>query len=67
MKNSHHLLEQYEKLRLTPYKGFINPVYEAVKDGEGNITDITVSYEERYAEQMLRYSRQYANLPYIND
>ncbi|EPT32720.1 peptidase family M49 domain protein [Bacteroidetes bacterium oral taxon 272 str. F0290] len=61
------VLERYEKLRLAPYKGFINPVYEAVKDGEGNITDITVSYEERYAEQMLRYSRQYANLPYIND
>lgn len=61
------VLERYEKLRLAPYKGFINPVYEAVKDGEGNITDITVSYEERYAEQMLRYSRQYTNLPYIND
>ena len=61
------VLERYEKLRLAPYKGFINPVYEAVKDGEGNITDITVSSEERYAEQMLRYSRQYANLPYIND
>lgn len=61
------VLERYEKLRLAPYKGFINPVYEAVKDSEGNITDIIVSYEERYAEQMLRYSRQYANLPYIND
>ncbi|MGP1475922.1 MAG: dipeptidyl-peptidase 3 family protein [Phocaeicola sp.] len=61
------VLDRYEKLHLAPYKGFINPVYTAVKDGEGNITDVTISYEEGYAEQMLRYSRDYANLPYINE
>lgn len=56
------VLERYRKLNLAPYKGFVNPVYTAVTDKEGHITDVTVSYDEGYAEQMLRYSRDYANL-----
>jgi dipeptidyl-peptidase-3 len=51
---------------LAPYKGFVNPVYTAEIDAEGNITDVTISYGEGYAEQMLRYSRDYATLPYRN-
>lgn len=60
------VLQRYEKLNLAPYKGFVNPVYEAVMDETGNITDVKVTYTEGYAEQMLRYSRDYAALPYIN-
>lgn len=58
---------RYERLDLAPYKGFINPVYEPVTDGQGQITDIRLRYDETYDEQMLRYSRDYATLPYIND
>ena len=54
------ILERYETLNIAPYKGFINPVYTAIKDADGNITDVTVSYTEGYAEQMLRYSRDYS-------
>ncbi|WP_455671563.1 dipeptidyl-peptidase 3 family protein [Phocaeicola sp.] len=61
------VLSRYEKLHLAPYKGFVNPVYEAVTDKEGNITDIKVSYTEGYADQMLRYSRDYSNLPCRNE
>ena len=61
------VLARYEKLHLAPYKGFINPVYEAVTDKNGTITDVKVSYDEGYAEQMLRYSKKYANLPYRNE
>ncbi len=61
------VLERYAKLHLAPYKGFVNPVYEAVTDKDGNITDVKVSYTEGYAEQMLRYSRDFANLPYRNE
>ncbi len=57
------ILERYEKLNLAPYKGFINPVYKAVTDQQGNIIDVTVSYKEGYADQMLRYSRDYSTLP----
>lgn len=60
------VLERYKKLNLSPYKGFVNPVYEAVTDSEGNITDVKVTYTEGYAEQMLRYSRDYSSLPSWN-
>lgn len=61
------VLARYEKLHLVPYKGFVNPVYTPVTDKDGNITDVKISYEEGYAEQMLRYSKEYANLPYRNE
>ncbi|WP_308757501.1 dihydrofolate reductase [uncultured Bacteroides sp.] len=61
------VLERYKKLNLAPYKGFINPKYEAVTDAEGNITDVTVTYDEGYAEQMLRYSKDYSVLPSVNN
>lgn len=61
------VLDRYAKLNLSPYKGFINPVYHAVRDAEGNITDVTIDYSEPYDQQMLRYSRDYATLPYINE
>lgn len=57
------VLERYKKLNLAPYKGFVNPVYELATDNSGNITDVTISYAEGYAEQMLRYSKDYSNLP----
>lgn len=67
-RNLHaEILERYKKLNLAPYKGFINPVYEAVTDGNGKITDVKISYKEGYAEQMLRYSRDYSTLPDINE
>ena len=56
------ILERYEKLHLSPYKGFINPVYHAVRDAQGHITDVTVDYSEPYDAQMLRYSRDYSGL-----
>ena len=60
------ILERYEKLNLAPYKGFVNPVYTAHYDTEGNITDVTLDYTEGYIEQHLRYSRDYSFLPDIN-
>lgn len=61
------ILDRYAKLNIAPYKGFINPVYTAVRDNDGNITDVKISYTEGYAEQMLRYSKDYATLPLINE
>ncbi len=61
------LLKRYERLHISPYKGFINPVYTAVKDSRGNIKDVKISYKEAYDHQMLRYSKDYAPLPYINE
>ena len=60
------ILARYQKLNLAPYKGFVNPVYTAVRDAEGNITDVTIVFTEGYVEQHLRYSRDYSPLPDIN-
>ena len=60
------VLARYEKLNLAPYKGFVNPVYTPEFDKEGNVIDVKISYTEGYAEQMLRYSKEYATLPYRN-
>lgn len=56
------VLERYRALHLAPYKGFLNPVYTPEVDEQGNIVDVNISYTEGYAEQMLRYSREYSNL-----
>lgn len=61
------ILERYRRLDIAPYKGFINPVYTAVKDGDGKIVDVKIDYTEGYAEQMLRYSRDYSVLPSVNE
>ena len=60
------VLERYKKLNLAPYKGFVIPKYEVVTDADGTITDVTVTYDEGYAEQMLRYSKDYSTLPSVN-
>lgn len=56
------VLDRYAKLDIAPYKGFVNPVYTAVKDSNGNITDVKVDYSENYVDQMLRYSKDYSPL-----
>lgn len=56
------VLDRYAKLNIAPYKGFVNPVYTLVTDANGEPTDVKVSYEEEYPEQMLRYSLDYSTL-----
>ncbi len=56
------VLERYGKLNIAPYSGFINPQYTLVKKGE-TITDVTISYPEDFAKQMMFYSKKYSFLP----
>lgn len=60
------VLARYATLNTRPYKGFVNPVYSLVKDASGKVTDVTVCYEEGYADQMLRYSKEFSSLPTYN-
>ena len=60
------VLARYEALDIAPYKGFVNPVYKLVTDNNGKVTDVTVSYNENYVDQQMRYSRQYSALPLKN-
>jgi dipeptidyl-peptidase-3 len=56
------VLARYEQLNLAPYKGFVNPRYELVKNAAGEITDVKIVYGEGYIDQMLRYGREYSAL-----
>ena len=61
------ILARYEKLNISPFKGFINPEFKAVTDKKGNVTDVKVVYGESYEHQMLRYSKDYSFLPFVNE
>lgn len=60
------VLDRYSELNLSPYRGFVNPVYNLVTNDNGEVTDVTVSYNENYVDQHLRYSKQYSVLPNNN-
>jgi dipeptidyl-peptidase III len=59
------VLDRFKKLNLAPYSGFVNPVYRVIKK-DGQIVDVEVSYDEDYASQMLRYSKDFSFLPVMN-
>lgn len=60
------VLERYKKLNIAPYKGFVNPIYEAVRNEKGEIVDVKINFSENYVNQNLRYSKEYSHLPILN-
>lgn len=56
------VLDRYARLDIAPYRGFVNPVYKAVFDENGVITDVTLDYTEGYLDQMFRLGRDYSPL-----
>ena len=59
------VLDRFNKLKLAPYGGFLNPELVPVMEGD-KIVDIKVEYPENYVQQMLDYSNNYGFLPLIN-
>ncbi len=53
------VIDRFEKLDMAPYSGFVNPVYNIIKEN-GEIKDIKLTYDEGFTEQMLRYSKDYS-------
>jgi dipeptidyl-peptidase-3 len=60
------VLARFAKLNLAPYSGFVNPVYQLMKNDQGVITDVTLDYTEGFAQQMMRYSKEHSWLPTAN-
>lgn len=56
------VLDRYSHLSIAPYKGFVNPRYIPVVDSKGEVVDVKIDYTEGYADQHLRYSKDYGNL-----
>jgi dipeptidyl-peptidase-3 len=61
------VLQRFKKLDIAPYSGFLNPVYQLHTWPCGTPKDVTISYDEDYISQMLRYSKEYGFLPLVND
>ena len=53
------VLARYKQLDIAPYKGFIHPVLQPVYGSDGQVADVKVDYTEGYAQQMLRYSKEF--------
>jgi dipeptidyl-peptidase-3 len=60
------VLERNGKLNIAPYRGFIQPRLEPLKDEKGNITDVRIIYPPLFMKQMMFYGRMYSFLPLIN-
>lgn len=57
---------RYKALPTKPYSGFVQPKLVAVRDAQGNITDVKVETERDFKRQMLRYGKEYGFLPVYN-
>lgn len=59
------VLERFTALNIKPYKGFIQPRYVPVMDGD-KITDVRIEYPTNFFEQMMEYGKKYSFLPVHN-
>lgn len=60
------ILERNKQFNSAPYSGFVNPVLEPVKNGNGDVIEIKVNYPDSFGGQMLDYSKHYNFLPETN-
>ncbi|MDC3210751.1 dipeptidyl peptidase 3 [Saprospiraceae bacterium] len=60
------VLDRSGKLKLPPYKGFINPILVPETGEDGKITNIKVTYPDNFKEQMMFYARNFSFLPNVN-
>lgn len=66
-KNLHkEVLERVGKLNLAAYSGFVQPKLTLVMGTDNKPKDVKITYTEGFAEQMLRYGKDYRTLPYKN-
>jgi dipeptidyl-peptidase III len=56
---------RYEKLKIAPYSGFIQPKLVPVHDGS-ELIDVKIEYPDNFTKQMMEYGRNYALLPAYN-
>ncbi len=57
------VLARNASFKEAPYRGFVNPYITPVNNASGKVTDYILKYPETFAEQMLRYSKEYSFLP----
>ena len=50
------VVARVDRLHMPSYTGFVQPRLDAVRDGQGNISDVKITYPLDLAAQMLEYS-----------
>ena len=50
------VVARVDRLKMPSYTGFVQPRLEAVQNGQGEITDVQISYPLDLTAQMLEYS-----------
>jgi dipeptidyl-peptidase-3 len=60
------VLERNKQFASAAYSGFVNPVLVPKLDAKGNIISIEVKQPKTFAEQMLKYSKNFGFLPLEN-
>lgn len=51
---------RYKSLATKAYSGFVQPRLVAIRDAQGNITDVKVETETDFVKQMLRFGKEYS-------
>lgn len=60
------VLERNKQFPDAPYSGFVNPILVPQLNAKGEIISIAVEQPKSFAEQMLKYSKDYNYLPLEN-
>lgn len=60
------VLERNAQYKEAAYRGFVNPYITPVLGTSGKVTDYELKYPKTFAEQMLRYAKEYSFLPNTN-
>jgi len=60
------VLERNKQFPDAPYNGFVNPVLVPNTNAKGEIISISIEQPKSFAEQMLKYSKDYGFLPFDN-
>lgn len=54
------VISRYAELNIKPYGGFINPDLQEVKNADGEVIDINISYPQSFIAQQLKYGTEYS-------
>jgi dipeptidyl-peptidase-3 len=57
------VVSRVERLNLPSYTGFVQPRLDAVRDADGRLLDVRISYPLDLERQMLEYSGKSARIP----
>ncbi len=54
--------QRYEQFNLAPYSGFVQPTLTPVMGDDGSFTNLELTHDQNFVEQMLYYSKNYSFL-----